>query len=171
MTPRVSYVALAGTAALLSAAVAAVGVVFLVLMYVGFLTPVKGLLALGPLNDVCVLVQYALALPVVGALDGMLAPLGSVRRHLLFAAGMMGCLGAVVFQALLLLGVMSFQEQVGYAAVSVLLAGLWVVLASIAARRFGALHVSSAVLIGAGLYFGYPVWAFRVSQQLRARAS
>ncbi|MEA3246261.1 MAG: hypothetical protein U9Q74_08915 [Gemmatimonadota bacterium] len=146
---------------------AAIGVVFLILMYIGFATPARWLIVFGPLNDFCVLVQYALALPVIGAFDRVLAPLGAVRRRLIFTVGMTGCLGAVVFQAGLLLGLMSFKEQVAYAAASVLLAGLWTVLASLAARKTAALKIGNGVLIGSGLYFGYPLWAFKIGRLLR----
>lgn len=157
----------ASVAAILSGVVAAIGVVFLILMYIGFVTPARGLIAFGPLNDFCILVQYALALPVIGAFDRLLAPIDPVRRRLIASVGMTGCLGAVIFQALLLLDLMSSREQVGYATASVILAGLWAALAGHAARSIGALKVSTGLLVGAGLYFGYPLWALMVGRELR----
>lgn len=156
-------------AAQLSAAVAAVGILFLILMYVGLATRTRQLLVFGPLNDVCVLVQYALALPVVGALDRRLTALAAPQRRWLLALGLLGCGAAVVLQGLLLLGIMSFREQVGYASAAVLLAGVWTALAGLAARRHKVLDVNTRLLVGSALYFGYPLWAFRVSQQLRTR--
>jgi len=138
-------------------------------MYVGFLTPVKVLVVFGPLNDVCVLAQYALALPVVVALDRHLSASRS-RRAVLLAIGLTGCVGAVVFQALLLFGIMSFRQQVGYASAAVLLAGSWTAFVSIEARRSGFV-ASSPLLVASALYFGYPLWALRMSRWLRTQAS
>lgn len=167
--PSADFTVAAG-AARFSAVVAACGIVFLLLMYVGFLTPAKSLVVFGPINDFCVLVQYAFALPLVRALDGLLSPVGTAKRRAIAALGVAGCGGAVVFQALLLLGVMSFREQVWYASASILLAGLWAALASSAARRIGALTASTPLLVATVFYFGYPLWALQLSRQLRTRA-
>lgn len=157
----------ASRAAFLSSVVAALGVLFLVVMYLGFLIPAKALLVFGSLNDLCVLAQYALALPVVVALDEVLAPLSAWHRRVILVIGLLGCLGAVCFQALLLLGVMSFRQQVGFASLSVLLAGLWAVLATLGVRRLRPFPASTALLVATGLYFGYPLWSLRVSRVLR----
>jgi len=169
MSDRVSQLAVASRAAQLSAAVAAVGVICLVLLYLGLLIPARALAAFGPLNDLCVLAQFALALPVVVALDRHLSASPS-RRVVLLAIGLIGCAGAVVFQGLLLLGIMSFRQQVGYTSAAVLLAGSWAGLVSIEARRSGFV-ASSPLLVATVVYFGYPLWALRMSRWLRTEAS
>jgi hypothetical protein len=149
-----------------SSVVAAVGVVFFVLLYVGLFTGAKGLLLFGPANDVCVVVQYVLALPVVFALHRIL------RRHapgwsfVAVIVAVVGVLGVVVFQTLLLTGALSFERQIVPASISVLLVGVWILVAGQIGRRSGELPGSIAWIVGAALYFGYPVWIWRVGRQL-----
>ena len=54
----------AGKIAYAGAVVSTLGIVFLVALYVGLFTGTESLLIFGPLNDIFVLIQYALALPV-----------------------------------------------------------------------------------------------------------
>ena len=152
--------------ALASAIVASVGVVCLVLLYIGLLTPVRTLRIFGPLNDLCVLVQYALALPTVLALHRVLrtdAPLSSLGAVI---TAIVGILGVVVFQALLLLGLMSFRAQVAWASASVLLVGCWIVMTWVTGRRRGVVPASAILTFAAALYFGYPLWIYSVGQRL-----
>lgn len=161
---------IAGRTAFASAVIAAIGVVCLVLLYIGLLTPAKGLLLFGPMNDICVLVQYALALPTVLALHRVLrsdAPRLSLCSTIVAITGIVG---VVVFQALLLLGLMSFRAQVGVASASVLLVGCWIVMTWAIGRRRGVVPSGVMVTLFAALYFGYPVWIYRVGRLLRAEA-
>jgi hydrogenase-4 membrane subunit HyfE len=80
--------------------------------------------------------------------------------------GVFGIVGFVVFQALLITGVMSFSEQIGYVSASALIFGVWIVITGFLGRRSGRLHNSVAVIILGALYIGYPLWAYRVGQQL-----
>lgn len=82
---------------------------------------------------------------------------------------MTGALGAVVFQALLLAGVIPFREQLAYAAASVLLVGVWILIASHIGRRSSGGGPSLRLSILAALYFGYPIWAYRVARQLEVQ--
>lgn len=153
-----------------SAVIAAIGVVCLVLLYIGLLTPAKGLLMFGPLNDLCVLVQYALALPTVLALHRVLrtdAPKLSLCSMIIAIAGIVG---VVVFQGLLLLGRMSFRAQVGVASASVLLVGCWIVMTWAIGRRRGVVPGGAIVTFLAALYFGYPLWIYSVGKRLGAEA-
>lgn len=156
----------ASKAAYGSAVVAAIGVLFLLLMYAGFITSAKRLLIFGPFNDVCVLLQYALALPLVLAFHRLPVRVSPGLRIVALIVGLSGMLGAIVFQALLLAGLMSFQEQFVYATVSVLLVGVWILIAGLVARRNSLGGMTVRLSVFAALYFGYPFWAYRVAQQL-----
>ena len=152
----------ASRAAYASALVSAVGVLFLVLLYTGLLTPAKGLLIFGPLNDACVILQYALALPAIFALHRLPARKAPGLRMLALASGLAGALGAIVFQALLLANIMPFREQIAYASGSVLLVGVWILITDLVVRR----NSLGSLTVLAALYFGYPLWVYRVAKQL-----
>jgi len=157
----------AGRAAFLSAAVAAAGIVFLVLLYVGLWLNVDTLLVFGPLNDVCVVVQYLLILPVVFAFHRLLSPHAPGPVRLATVAGLVGLLGTTIFQLLLLTGRMAFADQVGYAAISVLLIGVWILITGVTGRRLAVLPFRLPLVVLAALYFGFPVWVYRVGRELR----
>ena len=162
---------IAGWAAYGSAAVSALGVVCIVLLYVGLLTGARALLVFGPINDVCVAIQYALAVPLVIAVQ-RLTRLQSPRLSVFAAClGALGITGVLVFQALFLAGLMTFSRQIPFASASVLTIGASIVLAGAMGRRGNGMASGVTVDILAALYFGYPVWAYRMGQQLRARAT
>ena len=161
----------AGKIAYAGAVVSALGIVFLVALYVGLFTGTESLLMFGPLNDIFVLFQYALALPVAVALHQLLGPDSPRLSLVAMLLGIVGIIGVVVLQFLLIIGVMSFLEQVGFVSAAVLVVGVWIVITGFLGRRTGRLPVSVAVIILAALYFGYPLWAMRVGQQLRSRHS
>ncbi len=156
----------AGWSAYVSAVVSAFGIVFLVLLYVGFFAGAEGLLRFGPLNDICGLIQYALALPIAVAFHRILRAQSPGLRLVAMLIGVIGIVGFVVFQSLLITGVMPFSEQIAYASASGLTIGVWIVITGLLARRSGRLHISVAVIILGALCFGYPLWAYRVGQQL-----
>jgi hypothetical protein len=156
--------------ALASAIVAAVGVVCLVLLYIGLLAPFRRLLIFGPLNDICVLVQYALALPTVLALHRVMRTDAPISSLCAVITAMVGIVGVVLFQALLLLGLMSFRAQVAWASASVLLVGGWIVMTWAIGRRRGVVPASAILTFAAAVYFGYPLWIYSVGHRLQPAA-
>src|SRR3990170_3920208 len=118
----------AGWSAYMGAVVSAFGIAFLVLLYVGFFTGAEGLLKFGPLNDICIIIQYVLALPIVVAFHSLLSPQSPRLSLFAMLVAQVGILGVVVFQSLLITGVMAFQEQVVYASTSMLIVGVWIVI-------------------------------------------
>ena len=160
----------AGWSAYVSSIVSAIGIAFLLLLYAGFFANVEPLLVFGPLNDVMVIVQYILALPVVVSLHRILRPRSPGLSLLAMVAALVGTGGVVMFQLLLLAGTMSFSEQVGYVSTFLLVLGAWIVITSLLGRRSGLLRLSVPAIILGALYLGYPLWAYRVGQQLLARS-
>ena len=147
----------------------AIGVIFLLLMYAGILSPAKGLMIFGALNDFCVLVQYALALPLIFAFHRHPARVSPRLRLVALICGLIGALGAIGFQALLLADLMAFREQVLYAASSVLLVGVWILITGLVIRRSDPGGMSVGLSTLGALYFGYPFWVYRAARYLEQR--
>lgn len=158
----------AGRSAYVSSAVSAIGIVFLMLLYVGFFANVELLLVFGPLNDVLIIVQYLFALPVAVALHRILKHQSAGLSLVAMLVAFVGIGGAVVFQLLLITGVMTFSEQVVYASTFILVVGVWILITGFMGRRSGELRLSIPAIILGALYFGYPLWAYRVGQQFLA---
>jgi hypothetical protein len=81
-----------------------------------------------------------------------------------------GIVGVILFQALLLLGLMSFRAQVTWASASVLLVGCWIVMTWASGRRRGVVPANAILTFAAALYFGYPLWIYSIGQRLRPAA-
>jgi hypothetical protein len=151
-----------------SAVISAFGVGFLVAFYVGLFTNNMGLHRLGTLNDICIIVQYVLALPVVAALhqiNGTRSPRLSTAAMLI---GICGIIVVVFFQVLLVTGVMDFNEQVGFVTAGLLLIGGWILIASYRLQANGELRKGMLVGILGFFYVGYPVWVFVIGRRLLA---
>lgn len=166
-----TFFVVGGWAAYGSAAVSALGVLCIVLLYLGLFTRTTALLVFGPLNDVCVAIQYALVLPVVVAVQRITRVRSPRLSVFATALGALGITGILVFQTLFLAGWMSFATQVPFAAASVLTIGVWILLAGAMGRRGNGIGSGVTGEILAALYFGYPMWAYRIGQQLLARAT
>jgi hypothetical protein len=157
-----------------SGTVAAVGVPLLIAMYAvifryGPRHP--AIERFGIPNDVCVLVQYALAVPIAVALhrhNRATAPLLSLTVTTL---GIGAMTSIVVLQSLLIAGVIPFEEEVVYVGIAMLILVIWFLVVGRLGRSSGLLSGRTTLmgLLGAS-YFGYPIWAFWLARQLQARA-
>jgi len=161
-----TFFRVAGWSAYVSAVVSAFGIVFLLLLYVGFFGGKESLLIFGPLNDICNIVQYTLALPIAVAFHRLLRDRSPGLSLVAMLIAVVGIVGVVVSQFLLITDVMSISEQLAYASASLLIVGVWIVITGFLGRRSGRLQISVAVIILGALYIGYPLWAYRVGQQL-----
>ncbi len=74
----------------------------------------------------------------------------------------------IVLQILLVTGAMPFARQIGLVIVGFLVVLGWFVMVRFLGRSTGKLPSSLLLTILAGLYFGYPVWAFSLGRRLRA---
>jgi hypothetical protein len=77
----------------------------------------------------------------------------------------------VVFQTLLVAGVLTFEQEIGPATVGFLALGAWMVLAAMAGRRAGVVPVGPGLALLAALYVGYPLWALRVGRWMGTSVS
>jgi hypothetical protein len=155
----------------ISGAVAAVGVILLVAMFIGFVVGATGpAQAIGRMNDVAVLIAYLLCAPTVVATSRLLGPSGPTSSRLLLALGLGSIVAIVVLQALLVLEVLTFEEQIGPVAVALWALGAWFIATGIRGARAGVLPGGARMGVLAALYVGYPLWAFWLARILRAHA-
>ena len=137
------------------------GIVFLVAFFTTFIGP------LGTLNDIAVAIQYAFMLPIALALHGLVRPYGPVLSLVALLLGVAGIFAVIVLQILLVTGVLLFEQQVGMVIVGSLVVLAWFVITGHLGRSTGKLPNSMLLHVLAGLYFGYPVWAFSLGRRLR----
>ncbi len=158
-----------------SGTVGAVGVPLLVAMYAVIVRRGRedpGVERLGIPNDVLVLVQYALALPVAVTLHALNRATNPRLSATATALGVSALTAYVVLQALLLAGYLEFEEQIGYVLIAMLVLLVWFLMVGQLGRSSGYLSGRTTLmsLLGAS-YIGYPIWAFWLGRQLHARAA
>jgi hypothetical protein len=156
----------AGWCAIVSGVVSVIAIVFLVIMYVGFFVDDIQLQRFGPLNDVCLIIQYLLALPIALALHQLFRTHAPVLSRVAMLIGIVGMIAVVVLQLLLVVGVMTFDEQVGPVMVALLVAGAWFVITGHLGRSTRKLPRGLVMGILAAFFLGYPIWAFWLGRQL-----
>jgi hypothetical protein len=151
-----------------SAVAGAVGAVFLVLMYALFGAGDQAAgQAAGRINDTLAIASYLLLAPTIVVLHGRLRR-GTVIGRSETLLGVVGAGGIVVLQGLLVADVLTFEQQIGPVTVAFLVLGAWFVLTDRRARTLGPWPNGGVIGVLAALYFGYPVWAYRVARVLIA---
>jgi hypothetical protein len=159
---------IAGAIAILSGIISAIGVVFFIAMFAFFMTPNKELgLSFGLLNDICVALQYLLAIPIALALYRILAAYNPTLMRIATIWGIAALSITVGLQLLLIFKVLTFEQQAPWIALAMLLGvGSWLLITGLVARSTVRLPNSMLMSILAVPYFGYPVWAFWLGQRL-----
>ena len=148
--------------AYVSAVVSVFGIVSLVLFFT--ILP-----ALGTLNDIAVIVQYTLMLPIAVYLHVTLRPHEPRRSTTAFIVGILGMLAVILLQLLLVTDVMSFGVQIGLVIAAFLVVLWWFVLVRRLSGGGDTVAEGIVLTVLAGLYFGYPFWAFSLARRIRAR--
>lgn len=120
----------------------------------------------GPLNDIAVIVHYALMLPIAVKVYEMVRPF--TPRLALFATiiGIGGMLAVIILQALLVVSALPFNRQVWLVIPAFLVVLVWFVLVEKLGRRSERLPKGILLHVLAGLYIGYPLWAFSLGRRL-----
>jgi len=153
---------IAGSIAVLSGIISAIGVVLIIAMFVLFATPYKEPgLKVGLLNDICVALQYLLTIPIALALHQVLRV---YQPALIRAATIIG-IGSMLLvfglQLLLIFKIITFERQVVWVSLTMILGvGSWLVITGMVARSTGRMPNSVLMSVLAVPYIGYPVWAF-----------
>lgn len=159
----------AGCCSIASGIVSFIGIVFLIVMFIGFSTNNLGLQRYGMLNDICIIIQYLLALPITLALHQYLKVHALVLSRAAMLIGIAGILAVVVLQWLLVSGVLTFEEQVGPVMIALLMVGIWLVITGYMGRSIGKLPSGVLISIPAAFYLGYPIWAIWLGRRLLSR--
>lgn len=124
----------------------------------------------GPLNDIMVIIQYLLMVPIAVYLYRILRLVDQRRALNNLLVGLFGMAVVIFLQLLLVLGIISFAVQIGF-----VLVGFFIVLAWFLLNRSLSQEtedVSSLIPQGktltilAGLVFGYPFWAYKFGRKL-----
>jgi len=157
----------AGWTAYASGLLAAVGIAFLIPMFVSFAVgAATSGRAFGQINDVLVMASYALAVPSTVALRSVLQPQTRRWSDPLALIGVGSMVAIVILQLLLVVGALTFEEQFGFVSIAGLVLGGWFVATGYLARSNGLLpHGVRDGLLAAG-YVGYPIWAFNLGRHL-----
>ncbi len=148
--------------------ISAVGVVFFIGMYAFFATPLKELgLTFGMINDICVTIQYLLAIPIALVLYRILVAYNPVLISIATTVGICGMLSTVGLQLLLIFGLLTFEQQFLWVTLAMIVGvGSWLVVTGLVARSTGKLPNSVLMSVLAVPYFGYPLWAFWLGRRL-----
>lgn len=163
-----SLIRAAGGFAIVSGIISAIGVVFLIMMFILFGTSNRTLgLTFGLLNDICVAAQYALTIPIALALYRILEPYNPVLIRVATVVGITMMLVVVGLQLALIFGVMTFERQVVWVSLAMIVGvGAWLVITGLVAQSTGKLPNSLLISGIAVPYVGYPVWAFWLGRLL-----
>lgn len=166
--PSVSNIHIAGRIAKLSGIISAVGLVFFVGLYAFYATPLKELgLTLGTINDVCVTIQYLLAIPIALTLHRIVVVHNPTLIRIATAVGIVGMLSTVGLQLLVIFGALTFEQQLPWISLAMIVGvGSWLVITGVVARSTARLPNSVLMSILAVPYFGYPFWAFWLGRRL-----
>jgi hypothetical protein len=155
-----------------SGVIAAIGMVFLAGMFAAFAVGATDpALVLGRINDVAVLLSYLLCGPSVLAVRRSLRPTAPMLATLTAILGLGSIAVIVVLQWLLIVGIMTFEEQVGLVSIGLLGLGIWFVVTGQLGASAGVLPHGLRMGVLAASYLGYPVWAVWLRRWLRPTRS
>ncbi len=160
---------IAGWCAIASGIVAVIGIGFLIAMSIGFIADNRALQRFGTLNDICIIIQYGLALPITLALHQHLKAHAPILSRAAIGIGITGMIAVGVLQFLLIVGVLTFEEQVGPVIVALLVIGVWLLMTGYLGRSAGKPSSSLVLSLLARFYLGYPIWAFWLGRDLLSR--
>lgn len=160
-TPSVDMIHIAGVISIAIGIISAIGVVLLIIMYILFATPQKELgFRVGMLNDICVALQYLLTIPVALALYPILKTYNPPLLNVATVTGIVAMLLVTGLQLLLIFKVLTFEQQVIWVSLAMVVGvGFWLIVSGLAARFTGKLDGSVLMSSLAVPYVGYPVWA------------
>jgi len=162
----------AGYSAMASGALAIPMVATLAAMFIGFaLGPGArdAALRFGTINDSLSVVVYGLMLPVIPAMHVVIRETGTVRSLVLAVVGTAGIVITMVLTWLLIVGVLSIEQQIGPVTLSLLTAGVWMVGTGYLARKVGYLPNGLRDGVLGALYLGIPVWGIGLGRRMLGR--
>ncbi len=167
-TKSVPGIRIAGGIAILCGIIGSIGIVTLIGMYACFATQNMELgYKIGMVNDISAAIQYLLTIPIALVLYKILQVYNLELMRTATIVGIFAMLLVVGLQLLLIFRVLTFEQQVLWLSLAMILGvGSWLVITGLAAHSTGRLPNILLISILAVPYFGYPVWAFRLGQRL-----
>lgn len=123
---------------------------------------------MGRLNDIAVIVQYSLMLPITIALYQILREFDTSLNLVALLVGIPGMLAVIILQIVLVAGLMAFSVQIGLVVIAFLVVLVWFIIVGYLGRSTEKLPKSMLLHVLAGLYIGYPIWAFSLGRRLRS---
>lgn len=151
MNTRLATRRSAGWAAILSGIAAILATVTLILFFALEMETGQEHLW-GPLSDIFPIVQMALLLVVARGLYVTQRATASLMNAIGTVIGVVGMLGVIVFQTLLLMGVLRFAQEIGPLLIAFGLVGVWLTLANYLGWRQ---HSLPAALAWLGMAAGW----------------
>jgi hypothetical protein len=121
------------------------------------------------LNDVLVMVQYLVAVPIAVALHTLFGAWNPALSRVAMVVGISGMLATAALQFLLVIGALTFAQQVVPVSVALLVVGAWLVITGYLGRSTGTLPHGVRMGLLAATYVGYPIWAFWLGRRLLAQ--
>lgn len=154
-----------------SGVVAAIGLVMFAAMFVSFAVgaPSSGMV-FGWFNDVLVMITYLLVVPTVIAVGALLRPTAPVISRVATVIGLSSILAVVILQAALVVGALTFEEQIGAVSFALLAFAVWLVIVGRLGSSSGVLPHGVRMGLLAAAYVGYPLWAFWLGRHLLSLA-
>jgi hypothetical protein len=114
-----------------------------------------------------VAIQYLLTIPIALALYRILLPHNPTLIRVATIGGVAAMLIVIVLQLALIFEVLTFQQQVVWASLAMIVGvGSWLVITGLVARSTERLPNSVVMSAVAVPYLGYPVWAFWLGRRL-----
>lgn len=158
----------AGGFALVSGVIAAVGLVLLIAMFAMFATQNTALgETLGMLNDICVVLQYLLTIPIALALHRILLPYNPALIRVATVVGIAMMLAVAGLQLALIFQLLTIEQQMPWIFLTMVVGvGSWLVMTGLVARATGRLPNSVLMSAMAVPYLGYPAWALWLGTRL-----
>jgi hypothetical protein len=158
---------LGGWAALASGLISAIGFVCLVLLYALFAAgSTSEALAFGWINDVLAVVNGLLMMPVAVAVHVLLRSQWPTASRLALMIGIGANLAIVVLQSLLVVGTLTFQQEIGPVLVAFLFLAAWFVTTGYLGSSSRLLPNGVRMSLLAITYVAYPIWAFWLGRHL-----
>ncbi|PZC47054.1 MAG: hypothetical protein C1O27_001670 [Chloroflexi bacterium] len=138
------------------------GIVFLVAFFSSFVG------MLGVLNDIAVVIQHFLMIPIALGLHKILRPSRPSLSQVGLLLGLVGMLVVIVLQLLFMTGVLPYSQYIGLVTAGFMVVLGWFLVVRNLHQSTEIVPRSVALTVLAGLYFGYPLWAFSLGRRLRA---
>lgn len=162
-----SFVRFAAWSVRVSGVISVVGIAFLVGMFSAFAAGDRSMgMQLGLVNDTLVLLTYLLTAPTVLVLAALTPIRSQILALVVPSMGLAGIAWVVVWQALLIGGAVTFEQQIGLLAIGYWVLGAWFIVAGHLATRAGLVQRGGWMGLVAATYVGYPVWAIWMGRRL-----